>query len=193
MQKLANILLMHDEHKSTIQLKHVTPAELLILVTDFHINVKGDPCPTSTHIREIPADHEQKLIAPLEKQVEELQEQLDDLDNPPIPETGSTVVVISEEIREKRKHSLTSRIERLEDQISDLQRIIALRNLTPENEKKRLMGKYGKIKVSKFFSDAIPRLPETFEQAKAIGLSESFDVGFLEQSLSVTEIKASAA
>lgn len=41
--------------------------------------------------------------------------------------------------------------------------------ITPEQERERLVGMYGD-KFAKIFSDPIPRFPETFERAIAIGM-----------------------
>lgn len=159
MQKLANIVLKLDKIGSSVQRKNVTPAEVMFLVADHHVNAGGDPIVKLVEIKE---DTEEKALVPLRKELEVLRTQLEELAD----------LELTDEIRERRQRSLQNRIDSKEGLIANLESIIQLRNLSPKQERDRLISRYGGIRISKFYPGAIPALPQDFEEARSTGVGQ---------------------
>lgn len=158
MQKLANIVLKMDKIGSSVQKNYVTPAEVMWLVADHHANAGGDPIIKLVEIKE---DDEVKQMAPVQAELDSLNEELSALDD----------IELTDEIRERRERSFHNRIDSKERIIKQLQSIINLRNLPPAKERDRLVARYGSIRIKKFYPGAIPNLPTTFEEAREQGVS----------------------
>lgn len=186
MQKLANVILRQNQFGSTVQIKNVTPAQLLVLTSMFHKAVGGDPFETRGKVQgvvEIPDDRESKLIEEQQKIVDENQALLDALGEDE---------ELTKEIKDKRETAYLNRINLAQDRIRDLQSVEYIRKLTPDMEKNRLLGLYGKKYVEPLFPSAMPTLPETFQQAREIGLRLENEPGGLDSHLFLTEGKAAA-
>ena len=156
-QPIADIVLKYNEFGSTLQLKHITPAELMFLVAMHHRAAGGDPV---VKLKEIPADIEEKQIETLSKEVAEFQKKLDAL---------GAEANITEEVRERREASFQSRIASLESRIQDLRSIQFIRLCAPSDERSRLCGRYSQLELEKFYPGAIPQLPQSFDEARRAG------------------------
>lgn len=163
MQPLANIRLKMDQFGSDVEKKNVTPAEVLLLVADFHPYAGGDPIKT---LKQVPEKAELERLAELQADIEQLTkrhaETVDLLD-------------ITEEVREKRLESFRTRITSLQSQLDDLRVINGRRKLDSIQEKQRLIFSYGRKKVERIFPGSSPNLPTDFDSAKRAGLEVSKD------------------
>lgn len=181
-QKLANCQLKYNTFGSTMQLKNVTPAEMLLLVSMFHSRPDGpggDPI-VEKHFKEIPEDSEKKQVEPLMVKLKEIEEKIE--------ETAEEE--LTDEIREKRTAALLTRQEQLQDQIRSVLEVKSIRDLEPAQEVNRLKQKYGEPKVNALFAGAIPSLPTSFQQAKELGLKQKLTIGFMEDHVVLHEVKA---
>lgn len=186
MQKLANVVLRQNQFGSTVQIKNVTPAQLLVLTSMFHKAAGGDPFETRGKVKgivEIPDDRESKQIEVNQKIVDENEALLEALDDEEL----------TTEIREKRENAYRARILAAQERINDLRAVEFIRKMTPDMEKRRLVELYGKKYVEPLFPSAIPQLPETFEQARQIGLGTDSELTGIDSHLFLTEGKAAAA
>lgn len=154
---LAKIILKTNQLGSTIALPYVSPPELMLLVADNQKSVGGDPI---VKLTEIPASEQEEKIAKLKTQLEELEEKYQNLDKEKIVE----------ELRVQRGNVLNDRINSIKDQIQFQQNILNRRNASPSKERDYLMSKYQQKEVKKLFPSAIPTFPETFEEAKQLGM-----------------------
>ena len=178
MQSLANCQIKYNTFKSTTQHRNITPAELLVLVTQFHGPAGGDPV---DRLKEIPADAETKEIKKLQEALNGYEQKLEETDNEEL----------TPEIRARREQALQTKINALTEQIQAQANVIQLRNLRPEQERARVIGKYGKKLVETLFTGAIPVLPESFKHALTLGLgTEMPQEGFMEKAIFLTEGKA---
>ena len=181
-QKLANCQLKYNTFGSTMQLRNVTPAEMLLLVSMFHSRPDGpggDPI-VEKYFKEIPEDTEQEQMTPLLEKLKDLQTKIE----------ATSEEELTDEIREKRTAALTTRYEQVQDQIRSLLEVKTLRELEPAQEVNRLKQKYGEPKVNALFAGAIPVLPTTFQQAKDLGLKQKLTLGFMEEHVVLHEVKA---
>ena len=155
-QMLADVMVKLAKNGSCVPRSNVTPAEVMLLCVEHKQNAGGDPI---IKLKVVPEDAEALKLVPLEKELALAEEKFADLDN---------VDNITEEVRHKRSESLLAKIERLQGNIQALQQVQALRNLSPADERKRLMFRYGP-KVKKLYPGMIPTLPQDFTEARKIG------------------------
>ena len=161
--QLANIVLKVDPIGSSIPLKHVTPAEVMFLVADFHQKAGGDPI---VKFQTVADDAEKSTIEKLQKELKTLEDGFEALDT----------LELQDEIREKRTNSFQSRIQQKRDKIEELSNLVTLRVIPPKAERDRLITKYGAKRIGKFFPGAIPSLPQTFEEARSAGFGATLPV-----------------
>lgn len=162
--ELAIVVIKTDKIGNSIELKPVTPAQLMFLVADNAVNAGEDPVKSLTII---PDDSEEEKINELQAKVEELTELYNKANN---DET------ITPEIQERRLSSFQRRIDSARDGIARLQAQRNLRFITPSEEKERLISRYGGMKISKIFPGEIPQLPKSFEEARKVGLKTKVPV-----------------
>lgn len=147
--QLADIVLKKDRDGSSIPVKAVTPAELMFLVADNHAASGGDPIVSikPTKVRkwgEVP-----DMI------------QSEELGSNWGKSVPSHLVDYTKEDGKGKPIMTWGWIETEEDR--EVER-------SSQEEVKRLARKYDKKKVAKLFSGAIPQLPETFEEARSLGV-----------------------
>lgn len=151
--------------ESVIQLKHVTPAELMYLIAMHKANAKGVPVVSLKVIDETTEDNEIKAlrgrIQSYEKAIEKIQEEL---------LKGRMPIDVAEE----RETSLLKQIASVESLIKDQERLLALRSLNLVQERTRLATKYNAKDVKAFFPGGIPTLPTTFDEATANGAEADY-------------------
>jgi hypothetical protein len=162
MQKIANLVLKTDKIGSTVQRWNVTPAEVMFLVADHQQNAGGDPI---VKLTEIPDSREAKLLVPLKDQLKELEVKLEE----------TYEEELTEEIRNRRVNAILTKTKAVQDQIAQYEGLVRLRELTPAQERIRLVGRYGAPRIKKFFPGAIPSLPTSFEEAKTSGLGGAIE------------------
>lgn len=151
--------------ESVIQLKHVTPAQLMYLIAMHKQNAKGVPVVKLTVINESAEDNEIKSlrgrIQSYEKAIEKIQEEL---------LRGRMPIDVAEE----REAALLKQITSVESLIADQERLLAHRALNPVQERTRLSREYNAKDVKAFFPGGIPTLPSTFDEATANGVEAEF-------------------
>lgn len=146
---LADIVLKKDRDGSSIPVKMVTPAELMFLIADNHAACGGDP------IVSIKATKVKKW-----GKIPDLIQNEESGSN-----WGKLVPSYTHDYTKedgKGEPLMTwGWIETDEDRVVDR---------SSQEEVKRLARKYDKKKVAKLFSGAIPQLPQTFEEARSLGV-----------------------
>jgi len=146
-----------DKVGSNVEIKHVSPAEAILLVSDHHANAGGNPL---EHINVLPDDAEDEQIDILTADVKRLESQISDL------ETSDAAF----DVKERRQTYLQNRLDSVKERLARLQALKARRKFTPTQEVNRLKAKYGAARVSKAFPGAIPQLPSDFPEAIEAGL-----------------------
>lgn len=162
--KLANIVFKISPLNSTVPRLHVTPAELMYLVSDFHAVVGGNPV---VSLKELDESKEDKALQSAKAEVAKRQSILDALYDP--PKDGQ--LELTPEILERRVNAATARLNSAQDSLKHLEGLKALRNLTPTQERERLCARYGPHKIKPLFTGAIPQLPQNFEEAMQTGVT----------------------
>jgi hypothetical protein len=162
MQKLANLVLKTDKIGSTVQRWNVTPAEVMFMVADHQANAGGTPV---VKLTEIADDREKKLLEPLQAQLEKLEAELE--------ETHETE--LTHEIKQRRLNGILTKIKQTQDQIAEYEGLIRLRQLSPAQERARLVGRYGGPRIKKFFPGSIPTLPTSFKEAQDSGMGGTIE------------------
>ena len=164
-QPIANIVLKLDKIGATVALKHVTPAEVMLLCAMHSGNAGEMPIVKFDLID--PKSNEMALKSlqdELSKQ-EALLEELSGIEN------------ITEEVRERRAITIQGKIESYQSRINGLQYIINIRNLSPSAERARLTGKYNQIVVNKFYPGNMPTIPTDFPNFKPTTPEEHASLG----------------
>lgn len=149
-QPIANIVLKLDKIGATVALKHVTPAEVMLLCAMHSGNAGGMPV---VKFEEIDIKANEMALKSLQDELskqEELLEALGEVEN------------ITEEVRDRRSITLQQKIESFQGRINALQHIMGVRNLSPSGERARLTGKYNQLVVNKFYPGNIPSIPTEF-------------------------------
>lgn len=159
MQPLAKIELKTNIFGSSIEVKNVTPAQLLFLVADNHKGAGGDPI---VRLEETDLQSEEDKAAKLEKEVEKFEK---------IIASISEDDTISQELQGSRIAAATKQLETRQSQLAELQELRVLRNLTPLQEKQRLAAKYGAKRVEMLYPGRAPSVPATFKEAREGGLT----------------------
>lgn len=162
MQQLANIVLKINQFGSTVALKHVTPAEVMLLVAEHNSNAGGNPV---VKLEVLDDDAEKKPIKQLQTEIAELEHKREELN----------AVEMPLEVREKRDGQLASAIRVKQDKLEELRRIVVLRGLAPKDERVRLFGKYITGRVKRFYPGSLPTLPSNFEEAQSAGLEAAIE------------------
>lgn len=175
-QPIANIhFRLNKDPESVIQLKAVTPAELMLLCAMHRVNNKNEPV---VKLVELPETHESGPIKVLEDDIaklELLREEAEEAD-------------ITEEVREKRIRSLSDRITGKQAAIEDWRKVRAIRAMGPGQERVRLCARYNENLVKKFYPGGIPTLPRDFKEALELGSSaEVGGDGFLVNQAQMTQ------
>jgi hypothetical protein len=162
-QPIANIILKLDKNGSSVQLKNVTPAEVMLLCAMHHTNAGGDPV---VKLTEIPVDafeeEQSKQVAALKK----LEEDYAKVELDP---------TLLEDVREKRLESIQKRMDVKQSLITGYSQIAAIRELSPADEYQRLSFKYNNLTLKAFYPGRIPSLPATFEEARRNGVSSTVE------------------
>ncbi len=166
MTPLANIVLKTDKIGCAVPKKHVTPAEATFLIADNRVNSGGDPI---VRFEPVPDDAQEVPIKNLSKQIAAIDKMLDETSTLKLADGTE----LPDMIKEKRDAGLTAKRNRLANELDTLQRTQMLRNLAPEEEVMRLCMLYGDHRIKRLFPGEIPALPQTFEQARKIGLRSS--------------------
>lgn len=164
-QPIANIVLKLDKIGATVALKHVTPAEVMLLCAMHSGNAGEMPIVKFDLID--PKSNEMALKSlqdELSKQ-EALLEELSEIEN------------ITEEVRERRAITIQGKIESYQSRINELQYIINIRNLSPSAERARLTSKYNQIVVNKFYPGNMPTIPTDFPNFKPTTPEEHASLG----------------
>lgn len=165
-QPIANVhFRLSKDPEAVIQLKCVTPAELMLLCAMHRANNKNEPI---VKLVELPETHESGPIKELEDEVAKLElkrEEAEDADD------------ISEEVREKRIRSLSDRINGKQAAIEDWRKVRAIRAMGPGQERIRLCGRYNEALVKKFYPGGIPQLPRDFREAQELGVAADLGEG----------------
>jgi len=146
-----------DKVGSNVEIKHISPAEAILLVSDHHANAGGNPIEQLTVLAD---DAEQEQIDSLEADQERIGKQLEDLD------TADVVF----DVKERRANYLRDRLTSIKERLDRLRFLQARRKFTPTQEVNRLRSKYTAARVDKAFPGAIPQLPEDFPEAVEAGL-----------------------
>jgi hypothetical protein len=164
-QPLANIMLKMSREGSSVALKNVTPAEVMLLCAMHSSNAGGMPILRSEII---PSGYEQQQALPYKEEMENLQAQLD--------KVYDDANRVTAEVIDKRILSLNDRIRSLESIIQGYAQTATIRYLSPEDEKARLGQKYLQPQIEKLYPGFIPaNFPKTFKQARKFG--QKVDVG----------------
>jgi len=149
-QPIANIVLKLDKIGATVALKHVTPAEVMLLCAMHSGNAGGMPI---IKFEQIDIKANEMALKSLQDELSKLETLLDEL---------GEVENITEEVREKRSITLQTKIESYQGRINGLQHVMGIRNLSPAGERARLTGKYNQLVVNKFYPGNIPSIPVEF-------------------------------
>jgi exonuclease VII small subunit len=155
--KLANVRLKMDKVGSNVEIKHVSPAEAILLVSDHHANAGGSPI---EQIVVLDDNAEQPQIDILEADVERLEKQITDLD------TSEAAF----DVKERRATYLRDRLTSVKERLARLLALQTRRKFTPTQEVNRLRAKYGAGRTDKAFPGAIPQIPDDFPEAVEAGL-----------------------
>lgn len=164
MQPVANIVLKIDQLGSSVPRKYVTPAEVMFLVADHRMNANGDPI---IDIKPIPDNAEQEAIKSLKSDLAKLEEQQNKLDSD---------ANLTWQAREEQVRRIQDQIQGKQDAINRWENLRAIRYLKPQDERSRLSGIYGNKRISRVYTGAIPILPQTFDEARKIGMGVSAGV-----------------
>lgn len=162
-QPIANLTLKLDKNGSNVQVKHVTPAELMLLCAMHHTNAGGDPVVT---LKEIDENFFNKEISQQEEAMQKLQEDYEKVEIDP---------TLLEDVREKRLESIKKRMDVKQSVIDGYKQINAIRDLSPADEFRRLSFKYNNLILKNFYPGRIPTFPETFTEARANGTNSSIE------------------
>lgn len=142
--KLANIILQTDKIGSSVPVKNVTPAELMLLVADNHQTVGGNPIKKLTHAKKREWGKVQDRDS-----ANQLMWEPD-----PSKEDGKGEPVMVDGWKDTEEDAEVKR--------------------SNVDERNRLMAKYGRKKVKQLLGDnAFPTLPDDFDAAIAAGLQLS--------------------
>ncbi len=154
--KLAHIRLKMDKIGSDVLIKNVTPAEVLLLVSDHHANAGGNPVTIESQLED---DEEEQPLKALASDISRLEALLESL--------GQEDLAM--DVRMRREGFITNQLNSLRERVARLKYLQARRKFTNAQEVDRLRQKYGKQRVNKAFPGALPQLPETFEEAIKVG------------------------
>lgn len=156
---LAHIRLKQEKNGSDVELKYVTPAEVLLLVSDHQVFAGGNPVTIS---KIVPSEEEEDKIAELEDDKTRLTK---------LADTISKDENMPYDTRINRQKYVQNQLDSVNDRLERQKFLQARRKYTAKQEVDRLSSKYGRKRVTKAFSGAIPALPATFEEATEAGLA----------------------
>lgn len=155
--QLAHIRLKQDQLGNDISMRNVTPAEVLLLISDHQKNAGGNPV---TIVEITKDDAEEDQIESLEADVVRITKTIEDLDKDEI----------TPEVRTVRGNNLQQQLDSIRDRLGRLKHLQARRKYSPTQEAERLISKYGSTRVKAAFPGAIPQLPQDFEEASKAGI-----------------------
>jgi len=156
-QALANVQIKLDKIGSSVRREFVTPAELLVLCAIHNTNAGGDPV---VRLEEIPETTERNAMEAAQEELEKLQLTLVELEDNQ---------ELNLEIKEKRVVSLSTRIQSKQTSLDELQSVLNLRGLSPNDECNRLGSRYSSKVLKSLFPGTTPSLPTSFAEARKLG------------------------
>lgn len=158
---LAIIRLKQEKNGNDVELKYVTPAEVLLLVSDHQFFAGGNPVKI---VKIVPSEEEEQKIEELqadEKRLTKLAETIASDENMPY------------DTRVNRQKYVQNQLDSVRDRLRRQEHLQTRRKFTTKQEVDRLSGKYGRKRVTTAFPGAMPNLPSTFEEAIEAGLAHS--------------------
>lgn len=181
MQSLANFQLKYNDLGSTFQKRNITPAEMLVLVSMFHNSGRDGRFMGENlidRLKVIDEGHEKTLLKPLYESLETVEAQLEKL------ETDE----VTDEIRERRSNAYLTKLTSLQERITELEQLVAIRNLDPATEKNRLSMIYGEERIESLFPGMNPTLPSTHKEAQEFGMKRKMVSPEFSDMLSVVKV-----
>jgi hypothetical protein len=139
---LAEVQLQVDQMGSTLNLRDVTPAELMFLAASYAPHCGGRP------VKKLVLEVEEEKVPVTEHHEERV------INGQIIP-AGD--VLVGYEVKKGTKTRVVTR--------------------TPVEERNRLFGKYGKLRVQAMYPGSIPQMPTTYNEAVTTGLSAELPSG----------------
>lgn len=157
MQKLANVHFRLSP-ESVIQLKNITPSELMFLIALHRHNAKDNPV---VKLMEIPEKSEDEEMKKIHDALEKLEAQR---------KKNEEDAGLTEDRRISLLANIDQRIIARQQALQTWQQVKELRRLNATQERARLCTRYNGDQVKQFYPGGLPQLPKDFTEAQSSGM-----------------------